>query len=493
MSVSLFDITVHPSIPPAQRSPAYEIVKAFQLSALELGEIFDTWLKHDSDAGNAFTLRHATCEWMVDHWDRIKTWIPRGYPRVTKKAKDTIDEPLGLATVIVAWIAAVAVIVTIVCTYIQRERPVIRHAGVEFLWMILSGLFLVSAGSLISVAPPSTFSCTASTWLINLGYTLEVVPLIVKVAAVQRMVHAAKRARRVVIDMNQLYGAVVGISSLVVVFLVLWSILDIPSKAAIYTLSSEQTSSGETIVWVGEYCQSESDIWRYCAAVWHSLLLVAATVLAFSTRKIKTDFNENQSLSLLVYSHAIFVLLRVLTFSLEFGEGGETDAALYRSLIFSCDTLATIGIYFVSKFLSSDNAQSGVVDLRTSQLSQHTPTSTIGRHSNRPMKRESAPYGIPSIQEVHRESDSDDDDSGEEFGGDRQAPVEWKAAPAGDSPAMTQSSGKSGLDSIDEEVEEDGLENRLTSYISSQTTSGLRCRHCGKFVSEDKDDSNEHC
>ena len=495
VSTALFDITQHPSIPPAQRSPAYDIIKAFQLSALELGEIFDTWLKHESIAGSAFTLRHATCSWMVDHWDKVQSWIPRDYPRVTQKAKDTLDDPLGLTSVVLAWIAALAVIMTIVCIYLQRKRPVIRHAQIGFLWIILAGLFLVAAGNLISVAPPSNLTCATSTWLINLGYTLEVVPLIVKVAAIQRMVHAAKKARRIVVDMNHLYAAVAAISSLVVIFLLLWSILDLPGKDAIYTLSSDKTRNGETIVWVGEFCHSESNVWRYCAAVWHSLLLMAASVLAFTTRKIKTDFNENQSLSLMIYSHAIFVLLRILTYSLESGESGETDAVFYRSLIFSCDTLSTVGIYFVSKFLAKDD-HSDIVDLRSSQLSQRTPSSRIGTSNaaRRVYKRETAP--IPSIMEVQNESGNDSGEDANAGGSSNSdpptTPYKWTAALETPRDAESRIVLKSAGDSRDDE-DDKGLEDRLTNFLSSQAMAGLRCRHCGKFASDERDRSNDHC
>ena len=264
--------------------------------------------------------------------------------------------------------------------------------------------------------------------------------------------------------------------------------LHAPSSSPLYTLSTELTENDETIVWVQEYCASDTDAWRYLASVWHSLLLIAASVLAFTTRKIKTDFNENQSLTLMIYSHAIFVLLRILTFSLEFGEGGETDAVLYRSMIFSCDTLSTIIIYFLSKFLFKKN-NSGVVDLRTSQISQVVGSNDLSGGSSQKKtsktsgqrKQESAV--VPSIMEcVHEDSSSDGESGGDSDDEEkRRKPIAWKAASGALSPTI-----KTAGNSTDNE--DDALQNRLSNYMS-QSTAGLRCRHCGKTVADDLDSS----
>ena len=476
VSVSLFDITQHPSIQDAQQSPAYELIKTFSLTALEIGQLFDAWLNHPSSAGNGFTLRHSTCLWIVDNWDKVSDWIPRNYPRVTRGAEDMMEGPLGMTTIVLAILSTVAVLITAMMTYRQRERPVIRYAQIRFLYIVLTGLVLVSIGSLVSLATPSTATCVTSVWLINLGYTLEIVPLIVKVGAVQRLLHAARQARRVVLDMRALYAAVAGITSLMIVFLLLWSILDTPRSEALYTLSSDQTENGETIVWVRDFCTSDKNIWRYVAALWHALLLVAACVLAFSTRKIKTDFNENQALTLMVYSHVIFVLLRALTYTLDFGEGGETDAVLYRSLIFSADSLVTILIYFVSKFITKDEPNAGVVDLRTSQLSNAviTPhgvrnaammnwtasssasTSSDSGHFRHSGHRRQRPESVvfPSIMECDDESSTS------------VCEVE-KTVPSANSTAKSCSPPASA---------------DLPDLPSYQIITGLRCRHCGKQV-----------
>lgn len=131
VSTSLFEITQHPSIPVAQRSPAYELIKAFSVSTLQVGQLFETWLQRSSIGGTGFDLRYATCEWIVDSWDDINDWIPRSFPRVTQKANATMDDPLWLAAMVLGGVAAVATLVSVALTYQQRNRPVIRHAQVS--------------------------------------------------------------------------------------------------------------------------------------------------------------------------------------------------------------------------------------------------------------------------------------------------------------------------------------------------------------------------
>jgi hypothetical protein len=290
--------------------------------------------------------------------------------------------------------------------------------------------------------------------------------------------------------MRALYGAVVVITSFVIAFLFLWSMIDTPSAEALHTLSSKQTEDGETIVWVHDYCTLDSGTWRYLVALWHSLLLITASVLAFTTRKIKTDFNENSALTLVVYSHVVFVLLLVLTYTLDFGEGGETDAVLYRSLIFSADSLVTISIYFVSKFISKDEPNAGIVDLRTSQLASSIITpdgvrnatlvnwttggNTLTNSASKSVRpstcnhREKAESAVfPSIMEV----------------GEDQSSSSMEQARDNDEKVTIQKS-KSGSFSRENEEEDGNVDSRLDDVLSEQRPSlGLRCRHCGSQVS----------
>lgn len=347
---SLWKITQDPArIPPARQSPAYEAIKAYTITGLQLGDLFESWRLRGGDSG--FDLRYITCAWMVSNWDEIEQFIPRGYPRVSQKKNQQVHASLYYVALILAIIAAAATVATTVATYRQRHRMVMRHAQVEFLFLLLAGLMLLTVGSITSVLPPSIPSCVATIWFTNLGYTLELAPLIVKVAAINRLMSAAQQLRRVHVNRKSLFGMVYLLCFFVVVFLLLWSIFDTPVEHTSYRLSDDQRTNedGDTIVWMHTFCQSDSDGWLYGSAVWHSLLLLSATVLAFQTRRLRSEFNEAQTLALMIYSHFLFLILRIITFSIE-TDDNQWETVRYRSLIFSADAIATLLIYFVSKF-----------------------------------------------------------------------------------------------------------------------------------------------
>lgn len=349
---SLLTISQDPSAPGALQSPAYDLIKDFTITSLQLGEVLDRWLARGDNS--AFDLRYATCEWLVENWEDIESdLIPENFPRIIKEEEDKMDA-FSVVTLVLSLLAMVAVLITSALAYIQRERPVIRNAQVGFLFILLVGLFSVTVGNILSALPPTDALCGLTIWLVNVGYTLELVPLIVKIAGILTLLSAARQMKRVVLDMRHLYAMVIGITSIVVFFLLAWSLVDIPVKETFFTLSSVTAPDGSKVITQEHYCSSDSDFWNYFAALWFFILLLAASVLAVQTRHLKTDYNETETLAVLIYSHSVFVILRILTFTMSSED--EADAVRFRSVIISCDVLAALAIYFVTKFVSSDRA-----------------------------------------------------------------------------------------------------------------------------------------
>ena len=346
---SLYAAVYDPAIPEGLRSPSYDVLSLFTIDGLQLGEIFDFWRTSGSP-------REAVCSWVVDHIDFVRESIPRSYPRImTNRA----NLPLMYASTIFGGVASFVVAMTGVFVYRQRTRRVMVYAQVEFLYLLLSGLLFISLGAVVAGIPPSFDACIADIWLINFGYTIELVPLIVKVAAINRLFHAAQQMRRVVLRRAYLFSTVAMISTIVVIFLALWTGLDPPYIMAEYTLTDVVSMQNETFVYVEYYCSSDSSVWNYVSVAWNGLMLLTATVLAFQTRKLRQDFNESQTLAIMIYSHSVFVVLRLITFFLN-SELSKADLTRYRSLIYSLDTIATIVIYFLPKFFGTDDPTSAL-------------------------------------------------------------------------------------------------------------------------------------
>lgn len=118
--------------------------------------------------------------------DVMETLVPKSYPRIIEESHHQSNDPLNIVTLSVALIALVFTLIVIVATYVRRDKNSIRRAQIDFLFLILVGLLLVSLGSVLTALPTNNGMCVAIAWVTNFGYSLELVPLIVKLAALNR-------------------------------------------------------------------------------------------------------------------------------------------------------------------------------------------------------------------------------------------------------------------------------------------------------------------
>jgi len=218
---SLYDLIYDPAIPDAIRSPGYEFLDLFSISEFRMDDIYLLWL-------NTSDPRRAICEYISDHLDYVQPFVPRSYPRTLRE--DSANDVLLYLSIMLGGIAAILVSGTAWLVHLRRDRNAIKFAQIDFLFLLLAGSITVSLGAIVMGIPATDASCIAEVWLINLGYTVELVPLIIKVAAVNKIVQASQRMKRVVLKRSALFRAVIVISVLVVLFLVLWTILDSPKK-----------------------------------------------------------------------------------------------------------------------------------------------------------------------------------------------------------------------------------------------------------------------
>ena len=349
-SRSVYDMTFDPSIPDALISPSYDVLDRFMFSELQLNDIIALW----QDTGSK---REGVCRWAADNVSFLKSLIPPSHPRTFQEEKNGSDA-LVIACVVLGALALVLILVTSYKVYVQRNRPVMKSASVNFVFLLLAGSFLLAIGAIVVGSPPSSDAgCIAEQWLINLGYSLELVPLVVKIAALNKLLSASKKMQKIKLTRKGLFGAVAAIGSVVLIFLILWTAVDPPRVKKEYTLLGTSDYEGENddnnIALIRYYCSSESDWWSYLSISWVLVLLFCASVLAFQTRSFQSEYNESRTVSFLIYSHLIFALLRLVTYVLP--SVSQWDLARYRSLLFSFDTACAILIYFLPKFLAKDN------------------------------------------------------------------------------------------------------------------------------------------
>lgn len=362
MLSKFYDLTQDPSIPEAIRNPAHPVVSQFSLSELQINDMFRYWLMQPDEP------REAICQFVIDNLDDLEQFLPRSYPRTIRHSSSDKSSPshwLSIATSVLGVLATLLVLVTAALVYHHRGRRVLRYAQIEFLYLLLMGSAMISVAAILTglQTPPSNVACISQIWLVSLGYTLELVPLLFKVGAINSLMQAARRMRRVQLKRVSLHGGVAFIGLLVAVFLITWTVVDPPQKQAYYELTDQVLVNGDadnnhdsaslfdtTVVQVQYFCSSKSEAWQYVTIAWNLILILCATAIAFQSRTVKQHFNEAQVLSRLIYAHFLFVLLRVMSQFFEPAVGVPMV-----SIIYSLDTICMVLVYFVPKFLADDH------------------------------------------------------------------------------------------------------------------------------------------
>jgi len=372
-------------LPLAQQSPAYDAISALKLTDLDLNDIFAHWLEKGVDK-YGYDGREAACTWVTDNFAYIQTAMPKTYPRVVQQQTSTDGELIRLVAFVVSSIGFVVNVVSALLTIRNRQLKSFVKAQIEFIWLIVGGLLMVSLCAVVLSFRPSDLSCSAVLWLMNLGYTLELAPLIVKMAAINRIMVATAKMKRVVLKMPHLFGVVGALLLVVMTCLTAWMIVDTPHETIQYDLTTDTTLLGESIVSSTSYCSSMDDnTWNYMSLTWHSVLLLFAAVLAFQTRSIPRDVNESHTLAIMIYSHFVFLVLRAILFLIQ-SKLSKSHSSLYLSLILSLDTVATCVIYFFPKFFGSGTASAPhSSDIHTS--TQMPESNTNAPSSPQRMKR----------------------------------------------------------------------------------------------------------
>mmetsp|Transcript_21575 Transcript_21575/g.44467 ORF Transcript_21575/g.44467 Transcript_21575/m.44467 type:complete len:226 (+) Transcript_21575:585-1262(+) len=182
-----------------------------------------------------------------------------------------------------------------------------------------------------------------------LGYTLSLVPLLVKAQAINLIARAGKKMKRTRLERRRLHQVVAMVVLLVFSYLIAWTVADPPSREETLVLTDAWAANATVEQQV--QCSSSSDVWKIIEYVWEFLLVLVATVCAFQVRNVRQDFNESSDLARLAYVKFVFLVLRAIMFALRYsGFVSPSVQSGLNSLFLSFDTIASVAIYFGPKF-----------------------------------------------------------------------------------------------------------------------------------------------
>jgi hypothetical protein len=223
-------------------------------------------------------------------------------------------------------------------------------AQVYFVYLLLGGFLLVAMASVIYALEPSRSICIGREWLVTMGYSLELLPVIVKLAAFGKMVQSPRKFKRVQISPQTMACRIVALLLIVLFYLIIWTMSDAPEEVE----TRELVEEGEKLVEARRSCNSESQAWELAALGWHTLLLITATVLAIQSRSAQTKYNESGTLAAMVYSQVFFMIIRVVISVLQDENVLETAvSSTVISFLLSFDVSFGICIYIVPKLFEA--------------------------------------------------------------------------------------------------------------------------------------------
>jgi len=354
----------------AAQSPAYDFLKQIALPQYSLSKIFRQWSKLSADNGTmydaGYAARESLCEWVYDNQEQLTRFSPKSFPR---KKKSESYSALSYVGYVLGSVALILAIIVAICMYIWRDQPIIKSAQLNVLTAMIAGYILAGLSAVFhAVTETSDAICTLQQWTLRLCYCLELVPILIKISAINALGREARLLRKVQIDHTRFKKLLVMSITMLLAYLIIWTSVDIPKRTDDFEIIEGEV----TIVAFHAGCASSSTIWGNISLAVESFVLISATILAYQSREIIGMLDESHWLAFLVYSHSVFLMIRVMIQVLLLS--GMIKSALstkIMAIVVALETIAAMLVYFLPKFVTirSKKATKTVIvqTLRSSQ------------------------------------------------------------------------------------------------------------------------------
>ena len=223
----------------------------------------------------------------------------------------TLPTVWTLSTGIAAFTQALSAIGLAGCTvaavlvWYHHAHPVIRSASPLFLLLSILGVALLFGSAFVLVVSASAVSCSAFSWLLNVGLQLCFAPLFAKTYRIYR-IFGRRKLSVVQLSNRRLLVLVALMLAVEAVLMAAWqAVAPLAPLVVQQTSSTQRNEAGNAIVSQYVQCgvpagQSMSLFAVVC--VEKGLLFVFGALMAFSTRKVNSTFNESQGISLSIYN-----------------------------------------------------------------------------------------------------------------------------------------------------------------------------------------------
>jgi len=183
-------------------------------------------------------------------------------------------------------------------TIVYHRHPIIRSSSPMFMLISLFGVMLLFIGAVALVTAVSDASCSTLSWLINLGIIVTFAPLFAKTWRIYR-IFGRRKLSVVKISNRKLLFIVIVLFAMETIIMIVWQAL-----SPLQPIIASTMEGSPSRVHQYEQCGVEGDGSAMFAvvAVEKGVLLLFGALMAFSTRRVSSQFNESSQIALAIYN-----------------------------------------------------------------------------------------------------------------------------------------------------------------------------------------------
>eukprot|EP01137_Pigoraptor_chileana_P024674 Opistho-2@92926 len=264
-------------------------------------------------------------------------------------------------------IGEVLAIVIFVFIVIYRSQDIIKASSPMFCSIIVAGCMLGYATVFTMVPTASNATCGLNIWFGHLAFTITFSALFAKNFRIMAIFNNRKMRQRLRATSDIFLLSIVAVvCSLCVIYLIIWSAVDIPERTAKFDASKNE---------LRYTCESSSSVWAIVLYAAEAASLAWGVYLAWRTKAVPSKFRESKYIALSIWNITVIAVI-ILPLNYTVDQSNPDTQFLFTSVGLFVATTGTLVLIFGPKaymYITQDTeaAKSGMTSAsRTSSMSQ---------------------------------------------------------------------------------------------------------------------------
>ncbi|KAJ3211743.1 hypothetical protein HDU67_004325 [Dinochytrium kinnereticum] len=211
---------------------------------------------------------------------------------------------LGLGFQVIAAALSLSSIILFFTIWWNKQHKILRTSSPMFMLTMVIGTHLAYSSVFVYTGEPTHVKCILQPWLLVMAFSVTVSALLAKNWRVYRIFREKYSVDMTISDTNVLQVCA-GLVIVDVIILALWTIIDPPKPTLV---SYTETSNFWT-------CRSTNNLinWAFISFLifYSSTLMGFGVFLAYSTRNVKSQYNESQHIAYTIYTMVVLSMISI--------------------------------------------------------------------------------------------------------------------------------------------------------------------------------------